>query len=176
MEARYRYRLRVTPSQAVQLQAVFDSCRFVWNTALGRWSDLWRYEGINYSTTDMCRELTDWRCRFDWLAEQPCTPQQQVLRDLDRAVSAFYNKANPAGRPRFKRKKATSSARWTATVFDLADGRLRVTVAGGRIGLRVVSLTNDHCHFLLMFQKHVNDRHDDHKQRRKNKRDDFVVH
>ena len=44
VEARYRYRLRVNAGQARSLQEVFDSCRFVWNTALGRWSDLWRHE------------------------------------------------------------------------------------------------------------------------------------
>jgi hypothetical protein len=52
VEARYRYRLRVSNSQAVLLHGVFDSCRFVWNQTLGRWQDLWRYERImmSYST------------------------------------------------------------------------------------------------------------------------------
>ena len=40
VEARYNYRLRVNEGQARSLQQVFDACRFVWNTALGRWSDL----------------------------------------------------------------------------------------------------------------------------------------
>lgn len=46
-EARYRYRLRVNNKEAEALKAVFDSCRFVWNQALGRWNDLWRYEGLS---------------------------------------------------------------------------------------------------------------------------------
>lgn len=138
MEARYRYRLRVTPTQADQLQGVFDSCRFVWNTALGRWTDLWRYEGLRFSTTDACAELTDWRGRFVWLASQPCAPQQQVLRDLGKSVSAFFDKSNPAGRPRFKRKKAVTSARWTYNKFAVSADHLIISVAGGRIPLRVV--------------------------------------
>jgi len=36
VEARYTYRLRVNEGQARSLQQVFDACRFVWNTALGR--------------------------------------------------------------------------------------------------------------------------------------------
>ena len=138
LTARYRYRLRVTPGQAVQLQAVFDANRVVWNTALGRWSDLWRCEGLSYSYGDMAAELTDWRSRFDWLAVQPCTPQQQTLRDLGKAISAFFDKSNRAGRPRFKRKKAISSGRWMHDGFALRDDRLLVAVAGGRVPLRVV--------------------------------------
>jgi putative transposase len=138
MEARYNYRLRVNEVQARSLQQVFDACRFVWNTALGRWSDLWRHEQIRLGFADMGRELTDWRGRFDWLAAVPVTPQQQVLRDLDRSIRAFYDKKNPAGRPRFKRKKSHATASWNLNGFALDAGRLSVAVAGGRARLRVV--------------------------------------
>lgn len=138
IRARYRYRLRVNANQQRQLQDVFDSCRFVWNTALGRWSDLWRHEGLSYSTTDACRELTDWRSRFDWLAGQPVAPQQQTLRDLGRSISAFFDSANPVGRPRFKKRGRCASARWTVNGFSLVEDRLSVAVAGGRTALRVV--------------------------------------
>ena len=95
METRYTYRLRVNEGQARSLQQVFDACRFVWNTALGRWSDLWRHEQSTLGLADMSGELTDWRSRFDWLA--PVTPQQQVLRDLDKSIRAFYDNRAPAG-------------------------------------------------------------------------------
>jgi hypothetical protein len=49
-EVRYRYRLRINADQARQLQDVFDSCRAVWNTALGRWSELWRYSAWDFPT------------------------------------------------------------------------------------------------------------------------------
>jgi putative transposase len=138
VEARYRYRLRVSDIQGRQLQEVFDSCRFVWNTALGRWGDLWRHEQVSLSYVDMAAELTDWRGRYDWLAALPVTPQQQVLRDLGRAIAAFYSKANPAGRPRFKKKRSLASASWNRNGFALKDDRLAVAVAGGRTSLRVV--------------------------------------
>ena len=138
MEARYTYRLRVNEAQARSLQEVFDSCRFVWNTALGRWSDLWRHEEIRMGFADMSRELTDWRSRFDWLAAVPVTPQQQVLRDLDKSIRAFYDKDNPGRRPRFKRKRSHATACWNHNGFALDAGRLSVAVAGGRTHLRVV--------------------------------------
>lgn len=84
VEVRYRYRLRVNRTQAALLQAAFDTCRFVWNQALGRWEDLWRQERISLSYRAADKEPTDWRSRFEWLAEQPSIPQQQVLRDLYR--------------------------------------------------------------------------------------------
>lgn len=141
-----RYRLRVGRSQARRLQGVFDSCRFVWNQALGRWTELWREEGISLACAGADRELTDWRSRFEWLSEQPSVPQQQVLRDLYRSISAFFDRANPARRPRFKKRRhGHATARWTRRGFSVsgsglgADGdRLKVAVSGGRISLRIV--------------------------------------
>lgn len=86
----------------------------------------------------MCRELTDWRSRLEWLAEQPVTPQQQVIRDLGRSISALFDRTHPGRRPRFKKKGRCASARWTVNGFDVAAGRLHVAVAGGRVPLRVV--------------------------------------
>jgi putative transposase len=145
-EVRYRYRLRVGPGQARQLQDVFDACRAVWNQALGRWGELWAEDGERLRYRDADRELTDWRGRWGWLAAQPSVPQQQVLRDLYRAIAAFFDRSNPAGRPRFKARKAGyATARWTRNGFKVTGSgsgrrgdRLAVAVAGGRIGVRVV--------------------------------------
>jgi putative transposase len=144
-EARYRYRLRVRPAEALALKGVFDSCRFVWNTALGRWSDLWRHEQISLSYQDMDGELTDWRSRFEWLQASPSVPQQQVLRDLNKSISAFFDKKNPSGRPRLKKRRDNyATARWTKNGFKVAGnglGRagdlLEVAVGGRRLALRV---------------------------------------
>jgi putative transposase len=144
-EARYKYRLRINAIQARELKDVFDVGRFVWNQALGRWSDLWRHEGLRLSCAGADQELTDWRSRFEWLAAQPSVPQQQVLRDLWKSISAFFDKTNPAGRPRFKKKGSHATARWTKNGFKvagsglgLAGDRLEVATASGRLPLRVV--------------------------------------
>jgi putative transposase len=145
-EARYRYRLRVNTKEADALKGVFDSCRFVWNQALGRWSNLWRYEGLSLRLAGADKELTDWRSRFEWLAAQPAVPQQQVLRDLFASISAFFAKKNPAGRPRFKKRRASYAiARWTKNGFKVGGtglgrpgDRLEVATAGRRLPLRVV--------------------------------------
>jgi len=70
-----------------------------------------------------------------------------VLRDLYRSVSAFFDKSNPAGRPRFKKRRdGYATARWTRNGFKVSGSgigvgerdRLAVAVAGGRLALRVV--------------------------------------
>jgi putative transposase len=86
----------------------------------------------------MHAELTVWRSRIDWLRAVPVTPQQQILIDLGRSIRAFFDKKNPARRPKFKKKGTHSSARWTLRGFSLRGDRLCVAVAGGRVSLRVV--------------------------------------
>jgi putative transposase len=139
MEVRYRYRLRVSRQQAVALDQVYATNRFVWNQMVGRWNDLWRHEGESCFERDMHRELTDLRSRFEWLDACPVTPQQQVIRDLGKAIRGFFDPTSPARRPRYRSKRRpVTSARWTTRGFRVDRGRLCVAVAGGRIKLRVV--------------------------------------
>ncbi len=146
VQARYRYRLRVNPAQAAKLRAVFDTNRFVWNQALGRWGDLWRHEQLPFSYALADKELVDWRSRLEWLGAQPSVPQQQVLRDLYKSIGAFFDRSNPAGRPRFKRRRdGYATARWTKRGFAVSSSglgvgsdRLAIAVGGERIQLVVV--------------------------------------
>ena len=144
-EARYRYRLRVRPDEALALKSVFDSCRFVWNQALGRWGDLWRREGLPLSYKDMDAELTDWRSRFEWLEASPSVPQQQVLRDLYKSISAFFDPLNPHGGPASRSAKThmpqpvgrRTASKWEALGLGRPGDRLEVAIGGRRLPLRV---------------------------------------
>jgi putative transposase len=146
-EVRYRYRLRVRPADAMALGEVFDACRKVWNQGLGRWTELWQKERLGYSYGEMAAELTDWRGAWEWLAAQPQCPQQQTLRRLHKSIRAFFDKRNPAGRPRFRSRKRGEghSAEWTKNGFAVSGSglgryqsdRLAVAVGGGRLALRV---------------------------------------
>jgi putative transposase len=145
IELRYKYRLRVNSRRAALLNETFAACRFVWNTSVGRWNDLWRHESVNLSEKDMHAELTDWRCTYDWLAAVPVTPQQQAIIDLRRSIRAYFDKSNPAGRPKFKKKGTTNSARWTTRGFGitgtglgLRGDRLSLALPGGREDIPVV--------------------------------------
>ena len=68
-----------------------------------------------------------------------------MLRDLFRSVHAFFDKDNPAGRPKFKKKARYKTARWTKNGFSVtgtgrgAKGdRLSVATRVGRVEVPVV--------------------------------------
>jgi transposase len=52
---------------------------------------------------EQCRQLTEARAEHDWLRAGSQTVQQQALRDLARAVAAFFDRGNPAGRPSWRK-------------------------------------------------------------------------
>jgi putative transposase len=139
VELRYRYRIHPTEVAVVHLTRTFAHCRVVWNWAVGRSKDLWREgERISYRALDL--ELTDLRGTESsrWLRETSCVPQQQVLRDFQKARRAWWDKKNPAGRPRFKnkRKHPVRSARYTRSGFDLKNGRLVLGLVANPIEVR----------------------------------------
>ena len=53
-----------------------------------------------------------------WLGGGSSSVQQQALRDFDRAMAAFLNPANPAGRPGYRSRR-------TAQGFAIRDTRAR---------------------------------------------------
>ena len=52
---------------------------------------------------EQCRQLTAARAEHPWLAAGSQTVQQQALRDFTRAMTAFFDPANPAGRPSWRK-------------------------------------------------------------------------
>lgn len=90
----YRFRLYATVEQEELFGQFAGVCRFVYNIALEQRRDWWRNyrktTGTNISFASQCRELTDLRAEFEWIAAVPCAPQQQALRDLDKAYQDFF--------------------------------------------------------------------------------------
>jgi putative transposase len=82
------YRLEPTPMQAEWLAQVAGACRFVYNCALEQRRDHWRKGKLSFE--QQCRELTDCRGEFDWLAFCPVHALQQALNDLDMAFQRFF--------------------------------------------------------------------------------------
>ena len=52
---------------------------------------------------EQCRQLTQARAEHPWLAAGSQTVQQQALRDLAQAMAAFFDPANPARRPSWRK-------------------------------------------------------------------------
>ncbi|WP_312283604.1 transposase [Candidatus Igneacidithiobacillus taiwanensis] len=109
-----RYRLEPTVEQENLLTRAVGCVRFVWNRALAiQKSYLEQGCGI-LSYVDMAKCLTAWRGSqaFGFLSESPIHPQQQVLRNLDRALKDAFDKRSPKRFPVFKKKGLHDSMRY----------------------------------------------------------------
>ena len=98
-----RYRLHPTPAQEAVLRDHCGHARYVWNLAVEQHSH-WhpgRRNAPGY--LEQCRQLTAARAEHPWLAAGSQTVQQQALRDFARAMAAFFDPGNPAGRPSWRK-------------------------------------------------------------------------
>jgi len=92
-----------TQNEALLRQA--GACRFVWNWALARRKAYYAEHGKGISKGELSKELTALKSKPEtaWLKEVDSQAVQQVLADLDRAYTNFFERR--ARFPRFKSKK-----------------------------------------------------------------------
>jgi transposase len=98
-----RYRLLPTLAQETALRDHCAHARFVWNLAVEQHSHwhLGRKSAPGY--LEQCRQLTAARAEHDWLRAGSQMVQQQALRDFAKAMAAFFDPENPAGRPSWRK-------------------------------------------------------------------------
>lgn len=109
----YRYRIYPNTAQRRLLARDFAAGRFAWNACLAWRSHGYKVHGERLTGVDFSRELT-WLKTLEpyaWLSQASCVVQQQKLRDLDAAFSAFF--AKRARYPRFRKRHDAQSARYT---------------------------------------------------------------
>ncbi len=98
-----RYRLLPTPAQQAVLRDHCGHARYVWNLAVEQHAH-WQPGRKNApGYREQCRQLTQARAEHQWLAAGSQTVQQQALRDFTQAMTAFFDPANPAGRPSWRK-------------------------------------------------------------------------
>ncbi len=98
-----RYRLLPTPAQEAVLREHCAHARYVWNLGVEQHSH-WRSGRTGApGYREQCRQLTQARAENPWLAVGSHTVQQQALRDFTRAMKAFFDPGNPAGRPSWRK-------------------------------------------------------------------------
>src|ERR1700689_5360162 len=98
-----RYRLLPTPAQEAVLRDHCAPARYVWNPAVEQHSHWHPGRKSAPGYLEQCRQLTQARAENPWLAEGSQTVQQQALRDFTQAMTAFFDPANPAGRPSWRK-------------------------------------------------------------------------
>jgi putative transposase len=98
-----RYRLLPTPAQEAVLRGHCGHARYVWNLAVEQHAH-WHPGRVGApGYLEQCRQLTQARAEHPWLAAGSQMVQQQALRDFARAMAAFFDPQNPAGRPSWRK-------------------------------------------------------------------------
>lgn len=95
-----------------------DDSRFVWNLAVEQQSWWSPRRGSAPNFCEQKRQLTEARAAEPWLAAGSSSVQEQALRDFDKAMAAFFDKKNPAGKPSFRSKHGKQG-------FVIRDTRVR---------------------------------------------------
>ena len=98
-----RYRLNPAPAQEAVLRDHCGHARYTWNLAVEQHSHWHPGRTSAPGYLEQCRQLTAARAEHPWLAAGSQTVQQQALRDFTQAMAAFYDPANPARRPSWRK-------------------------------------------------------------------------
>ncbi len=126
----YRFRLEPTPQQEEGFRRYAGARRFIWNWALQQKRAHYTATGKGLSDKDLSARLTALKAAPDtaWLKEMDSQLLQQVLADLKKAFTSFFEKR--ARFPHFKSKKRDTARFRIPQRVTLADGRLTVPKIG----------------------------------------------
>ena len=100
-----RYRLLPTPAQEAVLRDHCAHARYVWNLAVEQHSHWHPGRTSAPGYLEQSRQLTAARAEHDWLAAGSQMVRQQALRDFAQAMAAFFDPANPAGPPSWRKAR-----------------------------------------------------------------------
>lgn len=114
----FKFELVPSGQQQRQMRRFAGACRVVFNEALSLQKARYEQGEKKLGYAGLCKLLTAWRNgapltsgrTAPWLAEAPVHPQQQTLKDLERAYRNFFDKR--AAFPRFKKKGQGDSFRY----------------------------------------------------------------
>jgi putative transposase len=98
-----RYRLLPTAVQEATLLGHCAHARYVWNLAVEQHAHWHPGRDSAPGYLEQCRQLTQSRAEYPWLAQGSQTVQQQALRDFAQAMTAFFDPTNPARRPSWRK-------------------------------------------------------------------------
>jgi putative transposase len=99
----YQEKLKPTPTQERQLEALLRRCRTLYNTALEQRSTLWRQRGVSLTRYQQEAELKDLRAELPEYASIHSHVLQDVLARLDKTYQAFFRRLSNGEKPGFPR-------------------------------------------------------------------------
>ena len=132
MKRAYKYKIKPTVKQQIQLSKTFGCARFIYNWGLDIKTKTWTNEHKSVSYFELAHELTTLKQtdEYVWLKEVPNESLQQSLRCLDKAYTQFFKAKK--GFPKFKSKKhSKDTAKFIAAVhFDFDNWKVKIPKCG----------------------------------------------
>jgi putative transposase len=130
-----RYRLYPTPAQEDLLLGHCAHARYVWNLAVEQRS-WWQPGRPAPGFAEQCRQLSEARASYPWLAAGSVIIQQQALRDFHAAYASWFAslrdwRSRCANRPLDERAAAPSPPSWRKR--DVNEGFRVVAVRGADV-------------------------------------------
>jgi len=139
MNARYRYRIYPTPGPQIALAKLFGCTRVVWNDALAHCIEQYRAGNKKPSNGQLQKHFitrAKQTSERQWLSEVSNIPLQQSLNDLNLAYQNFFKscqgerKGRPVRPPKFKKRRAKPSARFTRGGFSFKGNQVYLAKIG----------------------------------------------
>ena len=132
MKRAYKYKIKPTVKQQIQLSKTFGCARFIYNWGFDIKTKAWTNEHKSVSYFELAKELTALKQtdEYAWLKEVPNECLQQSLRNLDNAYTQFFKAKK--GFPKFKSKKCSKDvAKFIAAVhFDFDKWKVKIPKCG----------------------------------------------
>lgn len=98
-----KIRLYPTKEQEILFYKHINCQRYIYNWALNLNNELYRKNKKKYSSTVLCKMLTQYKKQEVWLSEVSNATLKESIRNLDKAYTNFYK--GRANLPKFKSKK-----------------------------------------------------------------------
>jgi len=131
----FRFRLKPNAEDQQGLSRMAGARRFVWNWALAQAQAHYRETGKGLPSAELSRRLTALKLEPEtaWLQDVDSQAMQQVLADLRRAYTNFFERR--AGFPRFKSRKVDQARFRIPQRVKVGDGRVYIPKVGS-VGIR----------------------------------------
>ena len=132
MKQAYKYKIKPTVKQQIQLSKTFGCARFIYNWGLDIKTKAWTNEHKSVSYFELAHELTALKQtdEYAWLKEVPNESLQQSLRNLDNAYTQFF-KAKKGFPNKKKKKRSKDAAKFIAAVhFDFDKWKVKIPKCG----------------------------------------------
>jgi len=86
----YKYRLKLSKSQKVDLDSWINTSRAVYNLALETKIYSYKSQGVSLSKFDLMKQLTECKSEFLWMKEVPSQTLQDAIERMDSAYQSFF--------------------------------------------------------------------------------------